>query len=74
MVNILDLSFFLSTRQCEHAMVRLQETIEVPRPIEDAFFYTSNFANIAQWDPGIAESRFQRMGLTSILDLSTWRE
>ncbi len=37
-------------------MVRLQETIEVPRPIEDAFFYTSNFANIAQWDPGVAES------------------
>jgi len=37
-------------------MVRLQEMIEVPRAIEDAFFYTSNFANIAQWDPGVAES------------------
>jgi len=37
-------------------MVRLQETIEVPRPIEDAFFYTSNFANVVQWDPGVAAS------------------
>lgn len=38
-------------------MIRLQETIDVPRSIEDAFCYTSNFANIAQWDPGVAESR-----------------
>lgn len=37
-------------------MIRLQESIEVPRTIEDVFFYTSNFANIAQWDPGVAES------------------
>jgi NAD(P)-dependent dehydrogenase (short-subunit alcohol dehydrogenase family) len=37
-------------------MTRLQETIEVPRPIEEAFHYTSNFANIEQWDPGVSES------------------
>lgn len=37
-------------------MIRLQETIEVPQPIGEVFDYTSNFANIAQWDPGIAES------------------
>jgi NAD(P)-dependent dehydrogenase (short-subunit alcohol dehydrogenase family)/carbon monoxide dehydrogenase subunit G len=38
-------------------VIRLQETIDVPRSIEDAFSYASNFANIAQWDPGVAESR-----------------
>jgi NAD(P)-dependent dehydrogenase (short-subunit alcohol dehydrogenase family)/carbon monoxide dehydrogenase subunit G len=38
-------------------MIRLQETIEVPRPVEDAFGYTSDFRNIAQWDPGVARSR-----------------
>lgn len=37
-------------------MTRLQETIEVPRPVDETFFYTSNFANIAQWDPGVAAS------------------
>ena len=38
-------------------MIRLQETIEVARPIDEAFFYASDFSNIAQWDPGVAESR-----------------
>ena len=37
-------------------MTRLQETIEVPRPIDDVFHYTGNFANIEQWDPGVSES------------------
>jgi len=37
-------------------MIRLQETIEVPRPLADVFSYTSNFSHIAQWDPGITES------------------
>ncbi|NJN47648.1 MAG: SDR family NAD(P)-dependent oxidoreductase [Candidatus Competibacteraceae bacterium] len=37
-------------------MIRLQETIEVPRPIAEAFSYTSNFSHIAEWDPGITES------------------
>ena len=38
-------------------MIRLRETIEVPRPIDEVFSYVSNFRNAAQWDPGVAESR-----------------
>ncbi len=38
-------------------MIRLQETIEVPRPIDDVFAYASNFGNAAQWDPGVVASR-----------------
>ena len=37
-------------------MTRLQETIEVPRAIGEAFRYTSDFSNIEQWDPGVTES------------------
>lgn len=37
-------------------MTRLHEIIEVPRSIEDAFRYTADFGNIAQWDPGVSES------------------
>jgi dehydrogenase/reductase SDR family protein 12 len=38
-------------------MIRLQESIDVPRPIDEVFAYASNFGNTAQWDPGVAESR-----------------
>lgn len=38
-------------------MIRLRETIEVARPIDDVFAYASDFGNAAQWDPGVAESR-----------------
>jgi len=38
-------------------MIRLQETIEVPRPIDEVFAYASNFSNAAQWDPGVVASR-----------------
>ena len=38
-------------------MIRLEEAIEVPRPIAEVFHYTSDFGNAAQWDPGVAESR-----------------
>ncbi len=38
-------------------MIRLQETIEVPRPIDEVFAYASNFGNTAQWDPGVVASR-----------------
>jgi NAD(P)-dependent dehydrogenase (short-subunit alcohol dehydrogenase family)/carbon monoxide dehydrogenase subunit G len=37
-------------------VIRLHETVEVPRPVEEAFAYTSDFANIEQWDPGISGS------------------
>ncbi len=38
-------------------MIRLREAIDVPRPIDEVFAYTSNFGNAAQWDPGVADSR-----------------
>jgi len=37
-------------------MTRLQETIEVPRAIDDVFRYVANFSNIEQWDPGVRAS------------------
>jgi len=37
-------------------MTRLHEIITVPRPIDEVFRYTSNFANIEQWDPGVSAS------------------
>lgn len=38
-------------------MIRLRETIEVPRPIDEVFAYASNFGNTEQWDPGVVASR-----------------
>ena len=38
-------------------MIRLRETVEVPRPIDEVFAYAGNFGNAEQWDPGVAESR-----------------
>jgi len=35
---------------------RLQETIEVPRSIDDVFRYVSDFSTVEQWDPGVAYS------------------
>ena len=37
-------------------MIRLQETIEVPRDPAEAFAYASDFTHIEQWDPGVEES------------------
>lgn len=37
-------------------MTRLREQIITSTPIEEAFANTANFANIQNWDPGIAES------------------
>ena len=34
-------------------MVRLEEVTTVPTPIAEAFAYTAEFANIADWDPGV---------------------
>lgn len=33
-------------------MARLEETTTVSTPIEEAFAYVSEFANISEWDPG----------------------
>jgi len=40
----------------EARVIRLHETVEVPRPVEETFACTSDFANIEQWDPGISGS------------------
>jgi carbon monoxide dehydrogenase subunit G len=37
--------------------MRLQETRFVSRPIQEVFDYTADFANIADWDPGVVSSR-----------------
>jgi NAD(P)-dependent dehydrogenase (short-subunit alcohol dehydrogenase family)/carbon monoxide dehydrogenase subunit G len=37
-------------------VIRLQETIEVNRPLADVFQYTSEFSNVEQWDPGVASA------------------
>jgi dehydrogenase/reductase SDR family member 12 len=37
-------------------MTRLNERITTPLPIEAAFDYLSDFANAAEWDPGVATS------------------
>ncbi len=33
------------------------ETIEVPRPVDEAFAYVADFTTVADWDPGIESSR-----------------
>ncbi len=37
--------------------MKIEEQITVARPPAEAFDYVSEFANTAEWDPGIAESR-----------------
>ncbi|MDH3471876.1 MAG: SRPBCC family protein [Acidimicrobiia bacterium] len=37
-------------------MPRLKEQITVSRDQDEAFAYTADFANIEQWDPGVARS------------------
>jgi dehydrogenase/reductase SDR family member 12 len=36
--------------------MRLHETRLVSRPIQEVFDYTADFANIADWDPGVVSS------------------
>ena len=38
-------------------MTRLNERITTPLPIEEAFDYLADFANAAEWDPGVATSQ-----------------
>jgi dehydrogenase/reductase SDR family protein 12 len=37
-------------------MTRLQETIDTPLPLDDAFAFVADFANSSLWDPGVATS------------------
>ena len=41
-------------------MTRLSERIETQMPIADAFAYLADFANAAEWDPGVATA--ERVG------------
>jgi carbon monoxide dehydrogenase subunit G len=36
--------------------MRLRKEIEVHRPVQEAFEYVADFANAAEWDPGVAEA------------------
>jgi carbon monoxide dehydrogenase subunit G len=38
-------------------MARIEERLEVDRPIEEAFDYLADFSTTAEWDPGIVEAR-----------------
>ena len=40
-----------------NAMRRLQETIEIARPIEEAFDEIADFSTTGEWDPGVVEAR-----------------
>ena len=37
-------------------MTTLQERIETPLSIEEAFAYVADFTNAAEWDPGVADA------------------
>ena len=37
-------------------MITLNESIQVDRPLPEVFTFTSDFSNIALWDPGVASS------------------
>ena len=41
-----------------------RKTIEVSCPPEDAFAYVSDFSRVAEWDPGVVESRALGNGAT----------
>jgi hypothetical protein len=43
-------------RKEEFMTTRLRETTTTQTPLEDAFAYTADFANIEDWDPGVAAS------------------
>ncbi len=38
-------------------MAYCRATIEVPRPIDEAFEYLADFSNAAKWDPGVISAR-----------------
>lgn len=36
--------------------MRLHETRQIARPLEEVFEFTADFANSARWDPGVSKS------------------
>jgi NAD(P)-dependent dehydrogenase (short-subunit alcohol dehydrogenase family) len=47
-------------------MIKLNESIHVPKSLEDVFIYTSDFSNIQDWDPGVAVSQKKTKGPTRV--------
>ena len=37
-------------------VLRLDETIEIPRPLHEVFAYVSDFSRIVEWDPAVARA------------------
>ena len=37
-------------------MTRISKSVYVPRPAEEVFDYLADFANTAEWDPGVASA------------------
>ena len=46
----------------EKHVVTLKETIEVSRPINEAFAYVADWETIEDWDPGVVSSKAQVPG------------
>jgi dehydrogenase/reductase SDR family member 12 len=47
-------------------MITLKESIQVNRPMESVFNYTSDFSNIQAWDPGVVSSKKKSSGVPRI--------
>ncbi len=51
--------------------MRVSETIEVARPLDEAFAYVADLSNSAEWDPGIAVAR--KLGEREYELIAEWR-
>lgn len=53
-------------------MPKVSKSVMIPRPPSEVFEYLANFANTAEWDPGVAEAHQNSpgpVGLGSTFDL-----
>ncbi len=46
--------------------MKLHETRQIDRPIGEVFAYTADFANVAEWDPGVKEASQTSSGPTGV--------
>jgi carbon monoxide dehydrogenase subunit G len=47
-------------------MIRLEDSITVNRPIEEAFAYVADFETVAEWDPGVRAAERQTPGVEGV--------
>lgn len=47
-------------------MIRLEDSITVSRPIEEAFAYVADFETVAEWDPGVQAAERQTPGVEGV--------